>query len=363
MNLDVDISLKQGRFLLAAEFRCTDSAFGIFGPSGCGKTTLFRALAGLARPDGGHIILNGEPLFDADRHLFVPPHKREIGLVFQEARLFPHWSVEQNLRAGECLKHRVASRPYGFDDIVDLLNIQHLIGRSVELLSGGEKARIAMGRTLLAHPRLLLMDEPVAGLDVSLKRQILPFLAKVHEALKIPAILISHNLDQILQFTDRILLMRNGSVVGNNRLDQLVQDPETLQELKGAELTNLLKLRVRNHDKARGTTTLDLPDAPAELAIEMEWCPDFPPGQHIHIGVAANHIALATTKIEAISIRNQFPGRVKKIIHTPGRSICLLDTSFGTLFAEITPGTEQDMKLKAGAGVWILFKSHSIHSM
>ena len=199
MNLDVDIHLKQGQFLLHVEFKCIESALGIFGPSGCGKSTLFRALAGLVRPDAGHISLNGHLLFHADRRVFIPPHQRHIGLVFQDARLFPHWSVEQNLRAGECLKERISGRPFSFDDIVDLLNIENLIGRSVDDLSGGEKQRIAIGRTLLSNPKLLLMDEPVTGLDVSLKMQILPFLANVHQTLAIPSILISHDLGEILQ--------------------------------------------------------------------------------------------------------------------------------------------------------------------
>ena len=362
MKLDVDIFLKQGRFLLDAQFRCLESALGIFGPSGCGKSTLFRAIAGLAKPDGGHIELNGETLFDADRGICTPPHERHIGLVFQDARLFPHWSVEKNLRAGECLKQRIANRPYGFDDIVELLNIGHLVDRSVEQLSGGEKQRIAIGRTLLSNPRLLLMDEPVAGLDVSLKMQILPFLSKVHRALKIPTILISHDLGEILQLTDRLLLLREGAVVGHGTLDQLARDPDTLQELKGAELTNVIPLRVRQHDLDRGITTLEIPGAP-DGHIEMELSDHLPPGQMLNIGLAANQIALAPQRIEAISMRNQIPGRVRHIVHASDRSICHLDTVAGTLFAEITPATERDLKLAPGATVWILFKSLAIQHL
>lgn len=359
MNLDVDIFLKQGRFLLNAQFRCLESAVGIFGPSGCGKSTLFRALTGLVRPDGGHITLNDQTLFDSDRRIFVKPHERNIGLVFQDARLFPHWSVEQNLRAGECLKQRVGSRPFGFDDIVDLLNIGHLIDRSVEQLSGGEKQRIAIGRTLLANPRLLLMDEPVAGLDMSLKMQILPFLAKVHRTLQIPTILISHDLGEILQLTNRILLMREGSVVGHDTLDKLTSAPDTLRELKGADLTNLLNLRVRQHDTARGITTLELPASPDQI-IEMSLAPELPVGTAASIRIAADQIALASHRVESISMRNQLPGHVKHIVHASDRSICHIETAAGILFAEITPGTEQDMALTNDAAIWVIFKSLSI---
>lgn len=360
MKLDIDIYMKQGKFLLDAQFRCFDSALGIFGPSGCGKSSLFRSIAGLAKPNGGHITLDDEVLFDADRGLFVPPHKRSIGLVFQDARLFPHRSVEQNLRAGECIKDRVANRPFSFDDMVDLLNISHLIGRSVDQLSGGEQQRIAIGRMLLSNPRLMLLDEPVTGLDVSLKMQILPFLSKVHRALKIPTILISHDLGEILQLTDHLLLMRDGAVIGNGPLDQLVNNPKTLQELKGADLTNLLSTQVLRHDADRGVTLLGFADT-KEHHIEMELLSSLACGQAVSISIAANQIAIAPERIENISMRNQLPGRVRSITHAPDRSLCGIDTAAGPLFAEITPGTEKEMNLKEGSTVWALFKSRSVH--
>lgn len=362
MNLDVDIYLKQGQFLLDAEFKCFESAMGVFGHSGCGKSTLFRAIAGLVRPDGGHIVFNEKTLFDADRSIFVPPHKRGIGLVFQDARLFPHWSVEQNLRAGECLKDRVRNRPFSFDDIVDLLNIRHLIGREVTDLSGGEKQRIAIGRALLSNPRLLLMDEPVTGLDVSLKMQILPFLARIHTRLRIPTILISHDLGEILQLTDQVLLMRGGSVTGYGKLDRLVQRPETLRELKGADLTNLISVTVKNHQPDRGITHLLLPDDPRYI-MGMELDSGLPVGKEINIGIAANQIALAADRIDTISMRNQLPGTVMKIVHAADRSICHIETPAGILFAEITPGTVHDMQLQEGSPVWALFKSMAIQRL
>lgn len=362
MNLDVNIRLKQGAFLLDAEFKCFESALGVFGPSGCGKSTLLRAIAGLVRPHSGHITLDGQPLFSADQHIFIPPHKRHIGLVFQDARLFPHWSVEQNLRAGECLKERIANRPFGFNDIVDLLNINHLIDRDVADLSGGEKQRIAIGRTLLSNPKLLLMDEPVTGLDVSLKMQILPFLARIHQKLEIPTILISHDLGEILQLTDQLMLMRNGTVVGQGKLDQLAKAPKTLQELKGANLTNLISVKVKNHKPDRGITQLEIPGN-AQCVLGMELDSTLPIGKMINIGISANQLALASDRIENISMRNQLKGRVVDIVHASDRSICHVETAAGTLFSEITPGTEQDMNLAKQSSVWVLFKSMAIQRL
>jgi molybdate transport system ATP-binding protein len=240
MNLDVDVQMRQGRFLLDAAFRSCDSALGIFGPSGSGKSTLFRALSGLARPVGGAIRLDGETLFDSSRGIFVPPHKRGIGLVFQDARLFPHWSVAKNLRAGEIGARRKAARSCRFDDVFDLLDIRGLVGRSVRQLSGGEQQRVALGRALLSAPRLLLMDEPTAGLDAALKEQIWPFVAQVHRALKIPTLLISHDLREILRLTDSLLLLDQGKVAGQGVIDRRAADALPLPALHGTELARML---------------------------------------------------------------------------------------------------------------------------
>jgi molybdate transport system ATP-binding protein len=359
MNLDVDISLTQGSFSLDAKFHCVESALGIFGPSGCGKTTLFRAIAGLVRPDRGHINLENEPLVDTDIRAWIPPYKRNIGLVFQDARLFPHWSVEENLRAGKTDRK---NHPYSFDDVVDLLDIGQLIGRSVEDLSGGERQRIAMGRTLLTYPRLLLMDEPVAGLDPSLKMQILPFLAKVHQELNMPTVFISHDLGEILQLTDHILLMRDGRVKGLGTLEKLASNPVTLKELKGADLTNVLSLRIDSHDDDRGVTVLELPGDPNQH-LQMELAEDLAIGSSINVGIPANQIALARESIEHISMRNQLHGNVEAIVHAGERSICHIDTAAGRIIAEITPGTEAEMLLVSGTPIWVLFKSFAVHRL
>lgn len=210
MHLVADVVLRLGRFTLDARLDCWSSALGISGPSGSGKSTLLRVIAGLAKPDSGYLELDGDVLFDSLEKIWVPPHLREIGVVFQDARLFPHWPTEKNLCAG--MTGRESSGLFSFEHIVNLLELRPLLGRAVENLSGGEKQRVALGRALLAHPRLLLMDEPVSGLDTGLKEQILPFLAKVHRELRLPCIMVSHDLPDILQLTDRLVVLNAGTV-------------------------------------------------------------------------------------------------------------------------------------------------------
>lgn len=360
MNLDVNIALQQGSFLLKAAFRCSESALGVFGPSGCGKSTLFRAIAGLAKPDAGRITLDGRVLFDSGSGTNVPTRHRGVGVVFQDARLFPHWSVEKNLRAGELAKERVKERPFSYDDIRDLLDVADLLDRSISDLSGGEQQRIALGRALLSNPRLMLLDEPVTGLDATLKAQILPFLSKVHDQLDIPTLLISHDLGEIQQLTDRVLLMRDGAVAGHGTLQELAADPNCLGQLRGSDLINLIPATVKQHLPDRGITQLTLPDT-AQTLLRMEHDAALADGSTAHVGVAANQIALAHGRVDNISMRNQLEGRIKKITHAPDRSICHVETAAGVLLAEITPGTEKDMGLAPNDPVWALFKSMALY--
>lgn len=362
MNLEVDIQLERSGFRLDARFESRESALGIFGPSGSGKTTLFLALAGLLKPNGGRIALDGRVLFDSANRIFIPPHKRNIGVVFQDARLFPHWTVEQNLRAGETSESKGENRPYLYDDVVELLSIRHLLDRSIFDLSGGEQQRIAIGRTLLSYPRLLLMDEPVTGLDASLKIQLLPFLAKVHRTLHIPTLLISHDLGDILQLTNHLLLVRGGSIVAHGTLETLSRDPDALNELKGANLVNLIHARVLAHDTQGGTTKLELHDGCGET-IRMELSPHLSIGERVCAGIAANQIALAKQRVDSISMRNQIEGTVIEIIHASDRSICHLDTAAGLLFVEITAGTERELHLETGSKIWALFKGLALHPL
>lgn len=204
MTLELDLRLHRGTFELALCTTLSAPVTGIFGASGTGKSTLLRVIAGLIQPQQGWVVLNGRVLVDTAQRIHLAPQHRCIGLMFQDAQLFPHLSVEQNLLYG--FKRRaVAARRFACRDIVDLLDIGHLLPRLPYHLSGGEKQRVALGRAILYAPELLLLDEPLSSLDESRKAQILPFLARVRDEVGIPMLYVSHAMSEIGFLTDQVL--------------------------------------------------------------------------------------------------------------------------------------------------------------
>jgi molybdate transport system ATP-binding protein len=223
--LTVDVEKKLGVLKLQVQFQATNGATALFGPSGAGKTSIINMIAGLLRPDRGTIVLDGTVLVDAAKGVSVPPHRRRIGYVFQEGRLFPHLSVRQNLDYGR----RMSGHPRDagdFDRIATLLDIGHLLDRRPRMLSGGERQRIAVGRALLMRPRLLLLDEPLASLDVGHKREILPYLVRLRDDAGIPIVYVSHAPAEVRRIATTVVRLDKGRVVAAGGLD-LLADAET----------------------------------------------------------------------------------------------------------------------------------------
>ncbi len=251
MNLECELSLTRAGFRLALQQTLTGDMYGIYGPSGSGKTTLLHALAGLNRPESGRIVLDGEVLFDATRNICLPPQKRRVGLVFQDGRLFPHLTVEENLRS---VAKQVPTRDRRLElrTVAEILELGDLLPRRPAGLSGGERQRVALGRALLAAPRLLLLDEPLAALDPELKEKILPFLARVRERTGVPCLMVSHALSELLHLTDRLLLLGEGRAQGAGRLAELLRSPLAFSRLRAADVPNILPLRLLRHSPADG---------------------------------------------------------------------------------------------------------------
>jgi molybdate transport system ATP-binding protein len=218
--LAVDVEKKLGALKLQIEFQATRGATALFGPSGAGKTSVINMIAGLLRPDRGTITLDDTVLFDTAKGIDVPPHRRRIGYVFQEGRLFPHLSVRQNLDYGRRMSGQPRD-PGEFDRIATLLDIGHLLDRRPGLLSGGERQRVAVGRALLMRPRLLLLDEPLASLDAGHKREILPYLVRLRDDAGMPIIYVSHAPAEVRRIATAVVRLDKGRVVAAGGLDLL----------------------------------------------------------------------------------------------------------------------------------------------
>jgi molybdate transport system ATP-binding protein len=209
--LRVDIAKKLGDFTLEADFTSEGRVTGLFGASGAGKTSLINIIAGLVKPDRGTIALDGETLDDPAAGVHVPPYRRRIGYVFQDARLFPHLDVRQNLDYGRRM-NRLADDPAQRKRVIDLLDIGGLLDRRPGKLSGGERQRVAFGRALLSKPRLLLLDEPLGALDEGRKLEILPYLARLRDEAGIPMVYVSHDAAELRQLATQIVMLKGGRI-------------------------------------------------------------------------------------------------------------------------------------------------------
>ncbi len=209
--LRVDIEKQLGEFSLSASFTSEGRVTGLFGASGAGKSSLVNMIAGLLRPDRGTISIDGEILDDTKAGIHVPSHRRRIGYVFQDARLFPHLDVAQNLDYGRRM-NRLADDPAQRKRVTDLLHIGHLLARRPGKLSGGERQRVALGRALLSKPRLLLLDEPLGALDEGRRAEILPYLVRLRDEARIPMVYVSHDPAELRQLATQIVMLRNGRV-------------------------------------------------------------------------------------------------------------------------------------------------------
>jgi molybdate transport system ATP-binding protein len=218
--LSVDVEKQLGEFHLAAKFESTGAVTALFGPSGSGKTSVVNMIAGLVRPDRGRIALDDTVLFDGAARVDLPAHRRRIGYVFQEGRLFPHLTVAQNLDYGRWMSGQPAA-PAELERILALLDIGHLLSRRPGHLSGGERQRVAFGRALLMQPRLLLLDEPLASLDRARKLEILPYLARLRDEARVPMIYVSHQAGEITRIASQVVRIEDGGVLAVGGLELL----------------------------------------------------------------------------------------------------------------------------------------------
>ncbi|WP_413726900.1 molybdenum ABC transporter ATP-binding protein ModC [Sodalis sp. RH16] len=322
----------------------------IFGVSGAGKTSLINAVAGLTRPQQGRIILNDRTLFDAERRIFLPPEARRVGYVFQDGRLFPHYRVRGNLFYGMA----PSMRPQ-FDGIISLLGIGHLLKRYPATLSGGEKQRVAIGRALLGAPEILLMDEPLASLDLLRKRELLPYLERLAKEVEIPVLYVTHSLEEILQLAERVLILDNGKMKAFGTLEAVWASRALRPWLPREEQSSVLQVAVAEPHP-------DYPMTALSLGKQRLWVGRVsqPVGTPLRIRIAAADISLALTPPLGSTIRNILPATVSECLTVGDQVEVMLDIEGHTLWARISPWARDELGLHAGMPVYAQIKSVSI---
>ena len=342
-TLDVDLKLPE------------EGITALFGPSGSGKTTILRCIAGLERAPDAFLSVADEIWQDENHKVFLPTHKRPLGLVFQEASLFPHLSVRKNLRYG--MKRAGNTRGEGFDAMLDLLGIRALLERMPDGLSGGERQRVAIARALLTRPRLLLMDEPLAALDMRRKLEILPYLEKLRGELSIPVIYISHSLDEVARIADRLVLIENGRIMANGPLADILARPELVSVFAG-EAGAVLETMVAAHEPD-GLSRLEFPGGRLYIAGHAH-----APGSRLRCRVHASDVSIALNAHTDTSILNTLPATVVAVADadTPGHTLVQLRlTENGPLLlARITTRSRHSLSIEPGLSVIAQLKSVAI---
>lgn len=354
---EVDIILPRKNFDVQIKERFARGITGIFGPSGAGKTSLMQAISGLAKPTSGKIAIEGKVLYDAQKGIFVPVEKRNIGYVFQEGRLFPHMSVEKNLLYG--LKKHKKSK-VSFDEVVELLNLKDLLKSKPSQISGGERQRTALGRTLLSSPDILLLDEPFSAVDMNLRSQILPFVMRIQQKVNIPILVVSHDLPDLLKLTNTLFILKNGSCIGHGEYYDLLKKPEIAEIFGNEAIVNAVGMTVAENTLKNGLTLLEFHKNDKKVVLKCEKSKEqYATGSEIKIFINADDIALSKRPIPGITIQNQIKGRVTDMIERNATLICIVDVGF-RLVVEVTLESQKRLAISVGSEVWCLFKSVAI---
>jgi molybdate transport system ATP-binding protein len=351
MTLSVDIRHRLGKFRLDTRFETAGGLVALLGRSGSGKTSIINTIAGLIKPDEGFVSVDGMVLVDTRGQIFMPPHHRRIGYVFQEGRLFPHLTVRQNLLYGRWFAPRGAGTD--LDGVVDLLGIGALLERRPGRLSGGEKQRVAIGRALLAKPRLLLMDEPLASLDEARKAEILPYIERLRDQASVPIIYVSHSIGEVARLASTIVLVSGGKVAAVGPAAQIMHRLDLFPLTGRAEAGALVEAAVERHDEQFGLTELR-----SRAGVWKLPRLDVPVGVRLRLRVRARDVMIATSLPSDLSALNVLSGLVSDIGSPHGAIVEVrLDCGGDVLIARLTRYSVQRLGLAPGTQVYALIKS------
>lgn len=343
-----------GGFTLDAAFRAEGRFIAFFGQSGSGKTTLLNVIAGLLRPERGRVVIDGACLFDSARGIFVPSYKRKLGTVFQEGRLFPHLSVRQNLLYGAWFAQAVKKKA-NLSRVADLLGIEHLMNRYPNRLSGGEKQRVAIGRAILAEPKLLLMDEPLASLDDARKLEIMPYLERLRDEARIPIVYVSHSVAEVARLSDTLVILEAGKVRAAGPTLELMQRLDLLPADQEAGAGAVIEAVVEHHDREFDLTALTSRSGKWQVTHL-----DIAPGRRVRMHIKARDVMIALTPPAAMSALNVIPAVIAEIGAMDKAAVEIkLDCNGEALLARLTRYSVERLQLHPGKPVFAVIKSVS----
>ena len=352
MTLAIDIKHRLGAFALDVQFETGSGLIALFGRSGSGKTSVINIIAGLTTPNEGRVVVGDTTLIDTRSGIGVPRHNRRIGYVFQEGRLFPHLTVRQNLLYGRWFSGQ-GEQGGEMDRVVDLLGIGSLLQRRPGRLSGGEKQRVAIGRALLADPRLLLMDEPLASLDDARKAEILPYIERLRDQSRIPIVYVSHSIAEVARLASTVVLLSEGRVAAVGPTSEIMQRLDLLPLTDRTEAGAVIEATVERHDDRFGLTELR-----SRAGLWKLGRLDVPEGSRLRLRVRARDVMLAMSAPGDLSALDVFPGVVADIADREGPIVNIrLDCGGEALIARLTRYSVERLQLEPGKPVFALIKS------
>ena len=342
-----------GAFNLDAAFESDARVLALFGRSGAGKSVTIALIAGLLRPDHGRIVVDGRVLVDVENNIFVPKHARRIGVIYQDARLFPHLTVRQNLMFGRWFAG-TADRAVAFGAVVETLGIGHLLARRPGRLSGGERQRVAIGRALLSSPSLLLMDEPLAALDDERKREVLSLIERLRDEFKVPIVYVSHAVDEVARLASRVVVLSGGRGVATGPVDEVFGPSQVHAGESRFARSSILTGRVAGMHAGYGLTEIEHPGGTIWLAG-----PAGPVGREVHIVIRATDVTLATARPHNLSVRTVLAGTVAAIEVDDGplAAVNVDLKGHARLVAIATRMAVDELALKPGDPVFALIKT------
>lgn len=343
-------------FLLDVSLEVPPGVTILFGPSGAGKSTLLDCLAGLSYPDEGRIAVGDDLLFDSSRAINLPPQKRRIAYVFQTLALFPHLTAEENVAYGLKALHE-EERRNRVQEILRVFRVEKLSKQKPGEISGGERQRIALARSLVTDPRLLLLDEPLTGLDAELKSSIVDDLRAWNVAKSIPILYVTHSREEVDALGDRVIALDNGHVVTAGSPMEVLNAPRRKRLAQAAGFENLLSATVLDLRETDGVMRVRLGDSPCEIEVPLGYAL---PGSRIQLAVRAGDILLANERPHGLSARNVIEGRILSLEQRGTMVMARVDCGV-TFIVHVTPSAVRALELTPHQPVWLVLKTHSCH--